>query len=44
MSNSNQMNVLDLAKCIKIAREHACLGLYPESLQYFKKCLRVIIK
>jgi hypothetical protein len=44
MSNSNQMNVLDLAKCLKIAREHACLGLYPDSLNYFKKCLKTIQK
>lgn len=39
MSN---ITVLDLPKYIKIAREHACLGLYPESLSVLKKCLKAI--
>jgi len=39
---SNKITVLDVGKYIKIAREHACLGLYPESLSLLKKCLKTI--
>jgi hypothetical protein len=41
---SNQLTVLDLSKQIKMAREHSCLGLYPESLAILKKCLKIIQK
>jgi|LauGreDrversion4_2_1035121.scaffolds.fasta_scaffold67203_3 hypothetical protein len=41
---SFQLTVLDLGKQIKIAREHACLGLYPESLAILKNCLKIIQK
>ncbi len=43
MSNQN-LTVLDLTKQVKLAREHACLGLYPESLTILKKCLKIIQK
>jgi hypothetical protein len=41
---SNQITVLDLTKMVKSAREHSCLGLYPESLSILKKCLKIIIE
>jgi hypothetical protein len=41
---SNQITVLDISKYVKLAREHACLGLYPECLSILKKCLKTIIE
>ncbi len=40
--SSSQITVLDVAKYVKIAREHACLGLYSESLSLMKRCLKTI--
>ncbi len=44
LNNNNNLTILDLSKQIKLAREHACLGLYPESLNILKKCLKIIQK
>lgn len=38
----NSMNILDLPKLVKIARERAVLGLYADSLNSYKKCLVMI--
>lgn len=42
--SKEQYTILDLSKVIKIAREHAILGVYAESLNKYKSALTLIQK
>lgn len=39
---STVTSILDLPKLVKVSREYAMLGVYPESLQKYKSALKLI--
>ena len=39
---SKNHNILDLTHFVKIARERSLLGLYSDSLKYYKTSLKII--
>jgi len=39
---SNNHTILDLSNFVKIARERSLLGLYTDSLKYYKTSLKII--
>jgi hypothetical protein len=39
---SNKNNILDLPNIIKIARDKSLLGLYSDSMKYYKTSLKLI--
>jgi hypothetical protein len=38
----NNISILDLPKQIKLAREHAILGIYAEALSIYKRIYKVV--
>lgn len=39
---SKNPNILDLTNYVKIARERSLLGLYSDSMKYYKTSLKII--
>ena len=39
---NQQITILDLPKQLKLAREHAILGIYSEATSLYKKILKLI--
>ena len=40
--SSNNYTILDLTNFVKVARERSLLGLYSDSMKYYKMTLKII--